>query len=293
MMNDQAENLRRRLQMKYNPRQAKTLSIISGKGGVGKSNVALNFCLQLINHQKKVLLFDLDFGMGNVDILLGLHPNKTIIDMFHEQLPIYDVIEEGPGGLAYIAGGSVLSSLFKTDSRMMDYFFDQYEQLINMYDYIIFDMGAGVSEESIRFILPSDECIVVTTPEPTSITDAYGMIKYILSYNPSMPLHVVMNRSQTEKTGYEALKRFKKVVGQFLKADIELMGTLPEDKTVPRSVMNQTPFILYNARSPIAKAMNKLTKAYVSGQQGITKENVTFVQKLKQLFDEREKGKMR
>jgi flagellar biosynthesis protein FlhG len=292
MMNDQAENLRRRLHMKYKPKQAKTLSVVSGKGGVGKSNVALNFCLQLNNHHKKVLLFDLDFGMGNVDILLGVHPNKTIIDMFQEQLPIWDIIEEVSGELDCIAGGSGLNSLFKADSTMMDYFFDQYDQLITMYDYIVFDMGAGAAQESIRFVLASDECIVVTTPEPTSITDAYGMIKYILSYHPSMPIHVVMNRSQTEKSGYEALLRLKKVVAQFLGEDIQSMGVLPEDKIVSRSVMSQTPFMLYNDRSPIAKAMKKLTKEYISGSPGVMQEKSTFIQKLKQLLNERQEGKL-
>src|SRR5690625_3830682 len=189
-MNDQAGKLSLLMQVRNNSRQAKTIYCISGKGGVEKSNVAVNFFLQLKKHDKKVLLFDLDFGMGNVDILLGLQPNKTVIDMFNEQLPIQEVIEKGPGGLTYIAGGSGLTRIFKADRAMMNYFFDQFNELIQMYDYIVFDMGAGAAEESIRFVLASDECIVVTTPEPTSMTDGYGMVKHILSHHPSMPLHI-------------------------------------------------------------------------------------------------------
>ncbi|GAB3794750.1 MinD/ParA family protein [Virgibacillus kimchii] len=283
-MHDQAENLRRRLQVKNEPRQATTMSVISGKGGVGKSNVALNFCLQLIKHEKKALLFDLDIGMGNVDILLGLSPNKTIIDMFDGRLSIHEIIEQGPGGLSYIAGGSGLNSLFKADSNMMDYFFAQYEQLVCMYDYIIFDMGAGVTEEHIRFVLASDECMVVTTPEPTSITDAYGMIKHIVSCRPSMPIHVVMNRSQTEKSGYEALLRFKKVVLQFLNTDVHPLGILPEDRNVPKAVMNQMPFLLYDDASPVSKAIKNLTNGYISNSQDFIVEKITFIQRLKRLL---------
>ena len=286
-MHDQAESLRRHMQKKNNLRYAKTLSVISGKGGVGKSNVALNFCLQLINHDKKVLLFDLDFGMGNVDILLGLHANKTIVDMFNEKLSACEVIERGPGGLDYIAGGSGLNSIFKADSNVMDYFFKQYDQLIDMYDYIIFDMGAGATEESIRFILASDECIVVTTPEPTSITDAYGMIKFILTRRPSMTIHAVMNRSRSVKSGYDALMRFKKVVFQFLNADIHPMGILPEDKNVPEAVIRQTPFILYNDASPVPEAMKKLPIGYMTNSPAIPKERTSFVQRLKQLLIKR------
>lgn len=284
-MHDQAENLRRRVQVEKSGKNAKTLSVISGKGGVGKSNVALNFCLQLTRHHKKVLLFDMDFGMGNVDILMGLHAKKTIIDMFHEHLPVQEVIEKGPLGLSYIAGGSGLHSLFKADKEILAYFFEQYNELIKIYDYIIFDMGAGATEDSIHIAVASDECIVVTTPEPTSITDAYGMVKYVLSHSPSMPVHVVMNRVQSAKAGKEALLRFKKVVLQFLHTEIQPMGMLPEDKNVAASVMNQTPFLLYKGNTPIAKAMEQLTKGYIYNMPDTDKDKTSFIRKLKQLIE--------
>jgi len=263
-MHDQAENLRRQMNRKNSLKQAITLSVVSEKGGVGKSNVAINFCLQLIRHRKKVLLFDLDFGMGNIGNLLGMHPNKTMIDMYHSRLDIHEVIEQGPGGLNYIAGGSGLNNLFKADSSMIDYFFMQYEKLIHIYDFIVFDMSAGASEEGIRFVKAADECIVVMTPEPASIIGVYGLIKYIVSRRSDMPLYVVMNRSKTERTGHTALNRFKKVVTEFLHTDIDLLGTLPEDKSVPMAVINQIPFSLYDDTSPASKAIKKLTNRYVN-----------------------------
>src|SRR5690625_2515971 len=108
-MHDQAAGLRRKLGMNGNVKQAKTISVLSGKGGVGKSNIAINFSISLLRRQKKVLLIDLDVGMGNVDILLGLHASRTIIDMFNQELSIHEITEKGPNGLAYISGGSARS----------------------------------------------------------------------------------------------------------------------------------------------------------------------------------------
>src|SRR5699024_492063 len=178
MMNDQAEQLRHHV--KGHTNVAKTISIVSGKGGVGKSNTALNFCIELQKRGKKVLLFDLDIGMGNIDILLGKTPKYTIVDLFTDFMPIHDMIEIGPKGLSYIAGGCSLNDLVQMDPYKLDYFFQQYDLLVMEFDYIFFDMGAGATESSLAFILSSDECIVVTTPEPTAITDAYSMIKQIV-----------------------------------------------------------------------------------------------------------------
>src|SRR5699024_5160337 len=153
MSHDQASNLRRKVlnsgTYTNKASNAKTISIVSGKGGVGKSNIAINFSLELLARNKKVIIFDLDVGMGNIDILLGLQAEQTIVDMIEEQLPIDEIIEEGPNKLAYIAGGSGLTNFFTMDEKKMAYFFEQYERLVATYDYIIFDLGAGATNESI------------------------------------------------------------------------------------------------------------------------------------------------
>src|SRR5690625_6074660 len=161
-MHDQATGLRQKLEMNGNVKQAKTISVVNGKGGVGKSNIAINFSISLLRRQKKVLLIDLDVGMRNVDVLLGLHASRTIIDMFNQGLSIHDITEKGPNGLAYISGGSALADFFTLDQIKMEYFLKQYEALVWMYDYIIFDMGAGVTSDSMFFVLAYDECLVVT-----------------------------------------------------------------------------------------------------------------------------------
>lgn len=286
-MNDQATNLRRQVKLRdrKNLKKAKTLSVISGKGGVGKSNFALNFALELINVNKRVLLFDLDIGMGNIDILLGLQSKYSIIDMLDKRLSIYKIVEKGPNDLAYIAGGSSLTEIFTINQEKMNYFLEQYEDIATNYDYIIFDLGAGISKESLFFILSSDETIVITTPEPTSITDAYSVVKYIVSEQPKMPFHLVMNRAESMKVGREAMNRFINVALNFLKIEINNLGVLPYDPIVSDAVIQQTPYVILNKRAPVSRAMKRIVLDYIDD---LTKNRYefkqTFTQRLRQFF---------
>ncbi|AIF43742.1 MinD/ParA family protein [Virgibacillus sp. SK37] len=287
-MNDQATELRRRLNKSRNGREAKTISVISGKGGVGKSNVALNFSLELLIQKKSVLIIDLDIGMGNINILLGLDPSKSIIDMFKEQLSIFDIIEQGPCNLSYIAAGSGLLDFFTMTEKNREYFYKQYTQVASEYDYIIFDMGAGVTSDSIFFMLASDECILVTTPEPTSITDGYSIIKHIVAYKSYLPISLIMNRTQSERDGENAAAKFSKVITQFLNKQVRVLGILPEDKHVSNAVRRQTPYLLLYEKAPVTKAIKKITKTYIEcGIEKHDKQSRSFVQKLKQLILER------
>ncbi|MFD2628404.1 MinD/ParA family protein [Oceanobacillus kapialis] len=292
MFEDQAASLRRKLGQgipRREVKEAQTVSIISGKGGVGKSNVALNLSLELVGQQKRVLLFDLDIGMGNIDILMGVSARKSIVNLLQNFETIEEIIEIGPLGLSYIAGGSGLNELFSIDSKSREHFFEQYEKLLSSYDYIIFDMGAGVTEDTMSFILASDECIVVTTPEPTSITDAYGMIKHVLANNSKMPIKVIMNRSLSVKEGKRSLNQFREVVMQFLKVDVTALGILPDDKHVSQAVIRQIPYSIYNKHAPISKAMQQLANHYTKDlPHGLLQSGrKTFLQKLKQLMTER------
>lgn len=279
-MYDQAERLRNRL--KGQDKQAKTIAIVSGKGGVGKSNTALNFSIELQNRGKKVLLFDLDVGMGNIDILLGNESKHSIVNLFNEFLPIHDIIELGPKGLSYIAGGSSLNELIQLDEDKLNYFYEQYDRLVNDYDYILFDLGAGASISSMSFVLSSDECVVITTPEPTSITDAYSMIKHIILQRKDMPISVIMNRCNSRKEGVRTLEKFNQVVSHFLHSNIIKMGMLPNDQIVSTAVIRQTPYILLNKNAPVSKALNEIVTNFLQQTNELNElQRVSFVQKLK------------
>src|SRR5690625_1210755 len=145
MYDDQASKLRQTMRSRRANRQAKTIAVVSGKGGVGKSNFTLNFALKLIEQKKSVLIIDLDIGMGNIDILLGLQSKHSIVQMYENNLPIHDIIEVGPNSISYIAGGSGLSKLFDLDEVKLNYFLNQFNKISTEYDYIFFDMGAGAT----------------------------------------------------------------------------------------------------------------------------------------------------
>lgn len=263
-------------------KSAKTISIVSGKGGVGKSSFAVNFALELLNLKKKVLLFDLDVGMGNVDILLGLQANTSFVEMFNRNLSIHDIIELGPNNLAFISGGSGLQEFFSLNEKQKHRFYQEFKELSQMYDYIIFDMGAGISLTSLFFILAADECIVVTTPEPTAIMDAYSMIKHVIKKDKEKPIHVIMNKAISHAAGMKALEQFEKIVENFLHIKIDRMGILPDDNIVNQAVMKQIPFVLLNDRAKISKSLKQITTNYIMKYNKINKiSTVSFLQKLR------------
>lgn len=283
-MTDQARNLRKRIKFSANQKQGKTIAVISGKGGVGKSNIALNFSLELLNRNKKVLIIDLDMGMGNINILLGVQPERTIVDLFNERLSIFDIMEKGPHNLHYIAGGSGLNDFIRLDEEKREFFYEQFKELVDSYDYIIFDMGAGISQDSIFFILAADECIVVTTTEPTAFTDAYSAIKQVVNHGGNMPIHVILNRARSKKD-WVTLERFQRVVKQFLHRDIQPLGVIPEDRIVSEAVIKQTPYALLNEKAPASRSIRKLTDHFLSGTEDIPyHEEPAFIQRLKKLF---------
>lgn len=284
-MNDQAENLRKKMKQNAQIKQAKTVAFVSGKGGVGKSNIAINFSLELAAKGNKVLLLDLDIGMGNVEILLGQQAKKTVVDMLEDKLELHDIVEHGPNGLAFIAGGSTLSDFFRMDQRYMDHFSSQLQQAIQCFDHIVLDMGAGATADSMYFILAADACIVITTPEPTAITDAYGMIKHIIHHNGSMPIQVVMNRSTSPKGGHAALERFRLVVQQFLNIDVKPLGIIPNDEAVTQAVIRQQPVVCSKRKSPFSKAIKQTVEKYGFESQPVAEKDAdSFIQKMKYFF---------
>src|SRR5699024_1750609 len=161
---------------------------------------------------------------GNIDILLGLNPKYTVMDMFIHRLSIHDIIETGPNGLAYIAGGSALNTFFTMDQTRQEYFFQQLGQLTELYDYIIFDMGAGATNDNLFLITAADECIAVTTPESASITHGSSIIKPIVNNRNKPPIYIMMNRTTEYKKAEKALDRFQHVIWHFLHKEVPMLG---------------------------------------------------------------------
>lgn len=281
---DQAEQLRHQLE-RQDKQKAKTISIVSGKGGVGKSNVAINFALELIKQNKKVLIIDLDMGMGNIDILLGVQAKKTILDLLTERLPIFDIVETHSTGLAYISGGSSLNYIFNIEQSQLDYFIQEFTKMQFAFDFILFDMGAGVTEASLFFTMAADESILITTSEPTSITDGYAMLKQIISHDANFKVSLVLNRCMAMKKCQGTITRFQEIVARFLHFDLPVLGILPDDKNVSQAVMKQMPYTLYNPKASVSIATAKLVEHYlIAESKAAINNDSSFLKRFKSFF---------
>ena len=266
-MIDQAKQLRERVLQKKGPkkesRPTRVIAVTSGKGGVGKSNFALNFALSLVQQNKKVLIFDVDLGFANVDVLLGRSNKESIASMIEKDLSIWDIIEEGPNGLLFISGGTGFNDLFRLDDEKLNKFFSELGTIQGHVDYIILDTGAGLSYENLRFILAADDVILVTTPEPTSITDAYSIVKMIHAKDQNVHMKLIINQCTSDKEGKVTAENFKKVTEQFLDKQIGTLGFIPSDPHVPNAVKRQVPFLLDSPNCQAAQAMQLVTREYL------------------------------
>ncbi|SEH73208.1 flagellar biosynthesis protein FlhG [Halobacillus karajensis] len=279
-MKDQADLLRRRMKEKESQTEAKTIAIVSGKGRVGKSAFCMNFALELIKRNKKVLLFDLDIGMGNSDLLMGKTAKHRIVDLFRGRLSIPDIIELGPESLSYIAAGSGLSQIFTSDYFKFASFQREFEKITRPFDYILFDMGAGTSQDRLNFISSAHEAIVVTTPDPTSLTDSYAMIKQLVDKGRDVPIKILVNRARSESLGKTTYSRLSFVAKKFLHVDVSLLGILPDDRAVLQALHHHKPFVLHQPNSKVSQSLSRIVVEYVEDSKKV-ELSTSFMDKLK------------
>jgi len=262
-MHDQAAQLRERLQRSAQGRPTRLVTVTSGKGGVGKSNFTLNFALGLIEKGQKVVIFDVDVGFANLDVLMGISSKHNLLELLEPGRTVSDIMEKGPNGLEFIPGGSGFTQLMQLDDEKLDTLFSRLEDLQGYADTILFDTGAGVSNESMRFMLASDEVLLVTTPEPTAITDAYAVIKMIHSKNPQTNIRLVINRVSSEKEGKGTADKLSMVAKRFLDMELTTLGYVHDDGIVTKAVKQQKPFFLSYPHSQASKGIRDLVNSYL------------------------------
>lgn len=286
-MKDQAESLRVKLKQQLNGSYTKAIAVVSGKGGVGKSNFSLNFSISLARRGYRVLLFDMDIGMGNLDILMGRSSERTIVDYLRGTANLREIVMDGPEGMKYIGGGTGLSRLVHLDR--LGSLSEEFDAFLEEYDYLIFDMGAGANEDSLKFLLSVNEIIVITTPEPTAIMDAYAMMKYLHLLDSKLPFYLVANRAHSVKEGRETIQRLMEVLEKFLQRDSVALGILPDDRSVQKAVIRQIPFLMHNSKSLASSALEDIVSRYLHKQfqEPATTKSVSFVSKLKKILFER------
>lgn len=259
-MLDQAEALRKLVNSEEQEQKntsTKIITVTSGKGGVGKSNFVVNLAISLQNKGKKVLIFDADLGMGNDDVLMGLYPKYNIFDIIFNGLELEDIIIEGTNGVSLIPAGSALSKAQELSESEKKSFLGKLE-VLDQYDYILMDTGAGVNKDVLSFIAASEELIIVTTPEPTSITDAYSLVKTTDHYKLKTKAKIIINKAFTIEEGEETYNKFNRAVSRFLKIEVEYLGCILEDKKLVQSVRQQKPFIILYPNCDAAKGIENI-----------------------------------
>ncbi|MDF2721412.1 MAG: cobyrinic acid a,c-diamide synthase [Paenibacillus sp.] len=267
-MSDQAQSLRDlvRTQSDSPQRQTRIITVTSGKGGVGKSNFTLNFALSLQKQGYKVLVFDADIGLANIDLLMGVTPKYSLYHLLKREKSIWEIIYKGYNDLEFIAGGSGFNDLIRLSDEEVDYFAEQVSQLNGHVDYIIFDTGAGLSKETLKFIIAATDTIVVTTPEPTAITDAYAIIKMVHTQgHEHVRFQLVVNRVTEANEGKQTADKISYVAKQFLNIEIPTLGFVDDDISVSRAVKKQVPFTIAFPYSPASKSIERLAAKFVAG----------------------------
>lgn len=283
-MHDQAEALRMKM-LKSQGQTAKSAAVISGKGGVGKSNFTVNFAYALAAKGKKVLIIDMDIGMGNIHILFGASPAYSLKDYLAEEQKLHNIITPVEENLAFIAGGSGLERVLEWSEPMFERLIKGFTQLEMEYDIILFDMGAGATKNSIDLVLAVDEIILIATPEPTSITDAYSMMKFISMQEANKTFRIVSNRVLKEEDGHAAVARLQLATRKFLSADTTVLGFLPDDVSVRHAVAVQKPFFTLFPNSQISKRMESVADTFLyDTAPGTHIQSIGFIEKFKRVF---------
>ena len=243
---DQADELRKKVELlKENTPSSRVIAVTSGKGGVGKTSLSVNLALQFQQHGKRVVILDADFGLANVEVMLGIRPQYNLADLIFRDMSIEEIITEGPLGIGFISGGSGVQDLVNLDKERLKDLITQLVKLDKMYDVVIIDTGAGISDSVVEFVLSSPEIILVVTPEPTSITDAYSLLKALNRKREfdreKNSIHVVTNRVESVREGKEIYEKIRIVASKFLNIQLEYLGYVPADKKVTNAVIEQKP----------------------------------------------------
>lgn len=270
-MKDQAEGLRNLVQIQNDKgtKATRIITVTSGKGGVGKSNFTLNFALTLQSQGYKVLVFDADIGLANIDVLMGISSKYNLYHLLKKEKTIWEIIQKGYNDLDFIAGGSGFNDLLRLTDDELNYFAEQVMQLNGYVDFIIFDTGAGLSKETLKFILAAEEAFVVTTPEPTSITDAYAIIKMVNSMGHDVSFKLVINRVTDAKEGKHTADKISLVAKQFLDIQIPTLGFVDDDAAVSKAVKKQIPFTVAFPNSAASRSLQLLVDNYMNGYRVI------------------------
>lgn len=272
-MTDQAEKLRQaidnlKLKQAVNQvlapvpqikRSARIITVTSGKGGVGKTNIAINLAIALSELGYKVIILDADFGLSNIDVLFGIVPKYTLLNVIRNEKSILEILSDGPMNIRFISGGSGVEDLIRLDKQNVLRFVENMALLDRLADIIIVDTAAGLSENVMSFIMAADEVLLITTPEPTSITDAYALIKMVSFRDGNRKIKLIVNRAESADEANDVLNKLILVAQKFLGIALEPAGYVLHDVAVVKAVKQQKPFSISFPKSQAARNIREIS----------------------------------
>ena len=274
-MNDQANKLRqlnatmgssRSPILKPIPTQARVITVTSGKGGVGKTNFTVALAVSFARMGKKVLIIDADLGLSNVDVVLGCTSPGNLLQVMQYGSSLEDVVSDGPLGIKFISGGSGIYDLANLSDAQIHSFLNQVGQYDNWADMILIDTGAGLNKMVLKFVMAADEVIVITTPEPTAVADAYAVIKTYAAHAGISPVRLVVNRVREVAEGEGVVNKLAKVSQRFLGLPLSHLGFIFEDRMVQKAVSSQVPLMIAYPESVAARCIDRIAHSLVFGE---------------------------
>lgn len=278
---DQATNLRNMMRKKQSVSKkssSKVITVTSGKGGVGKSNVSVNLAVHFRKMGKRVVIFDADFGLANIEVIFGVIPKYNLFDMIYNGMSMTDILTSGPLGIEFISGGSGVQELVNLSKDQLSFLNEKLLDLDYLADIIIIDTGAGISDSVLDFIVSSNEVILVTTPEPTSITDAYAVLKALRNRKrddyKTTNINLIVNRVSSESEGLEIFKKLNKVTNKFLDINLNNIGFLPQDANLTKSVIEQKPVTILYPKTKVSRAFQQIASNLLSNNSYQAKQDV-------------------
>ena len=262
--------------------ETRVIAVTSGKGGVGKTNLAVNLAVDLQQSGKRVMIIDADIGTANVNLLMGSVTNRSLIHLLDDGVQLEDVVEEGTAGVKYISGVAGVEAALTLNRAQQKRLHKKLSRCSEMADIIIIDTGAGLNRNVVEFILASEEVILITTPEPPALADAYAVIKAYSLYTHRRNIKIVVNRIHEEEECAEVIEKINQTTKKFLNLTVECLGYIYEDKNVLESVRKQVPFVVTKPNSPAARCIHELSNSLLSGTKmsSVSKGWRAFLDKL-------------
>lgn len=300
-MKDQAERLREIISSIKNYKEdekstgsltdkpgSRVITITSGKGGVGKTNFTVNLGIKFAQMGQRVVIIDADLGLANVDVVMGKMSKYNLSDVINSNKDILEILEEGPNGVKFISGGSGVQELVKLNKTQLVDLLMKLGKLDEEADIILIDTGAGLSENVISFVHAAREVILVTTPEPTSITDAYALIKTITHKDKTKNIKVVVNRADNATEAFNILDKLNVVTQKFLGIKLQKLGYILNDANVTKAVKIQQPFVISFSKSEASRNLNDIALTLMNNKE-LNTSSVSgikmFINKLTNLFN--------